>query len=502
MTTEPDAAPLLRMRNISKRFAGVQALDDVSLTVGSGEVLALVGENGAGKSTLIKVLSGAIQADAGRIAIDGRDVGIATPRDAEALGIATVYQEFNLFPDLTVAENLLFGHYPRRGPLVDWRACRRDARRFFESLGMPIEVDRPVSALSVAEKQLLEIAKALQRSARLMILDEPTAVLGGKDVDQLMATVRGLRERGVGVIFISHRLHEIFGLADRYVVLKDGVKMDEGAVADATHDHIVAKMVGRNVERLSARTAETSGEEVLRVEGLSREGVLHDISFTLAAGQVLGIAGLRGAGRTELARAVFGADPIDAGRILVKGKPVRIAGPSSAIGAGIGLLPEERGTQGLLKNLSSAQNISLVRMTSESLGVIRPRRERQEAAQYVDKLNIRVADVGLLVGTLSGGNQQKVVLAKWLEAGVSVLILDEPTRGVDVGSKREIYEIIRQICDTGVGVVLISSELPEILEMSDRILVMHRGAIAAELSRDEATEERIMTHAVGAAVPA
>jgi ABC-type sugar transport system ATPase subunit len=491
-------APLLEMRGISKRFPGVHALDDVSLNVDAGEVLALVGENGAGKSTLIKILSGALQPDVGDILIDGERVRIGSPADAERHGIVTVYQEFNLFPALSVAENLLFGHYPKNGPAIDWRECRREAARFLAEMHVHLDPDRPVSGLSIAEKQMLEIAKALRRSVRIMILDEPTAVLGGRDVDELMRVVRSLRELGVGVIFISHRLDEIFGLAERYVVLKDGRRVDAGNVADVDHDHIVSKMVGRDFSALAVQTRPVApGEEVLRVENLSRAGELRDVSLSLHAGEVVGIAGLRGAGRTELARAIFGADPIDSGRVFVKGRKVKIKSPGDAIRNGIGLVPEDRSTQGLLKNLSTAQNIPLAKLRAGVRRLISPRRERRLAERYVRDLNIRVSDVGALVGTLSGGNQQKVVLAKWLEAGPSVLILDEPTRGIDVGSKREIYDIVRRLCDEGMGVVVISSELPEVIQISDRVLVMHQGGIAAEFDRSQASEELIMSHAVG-----
>jgi ABC-type sugar transport system ATPase subunit len=494
-TTE---GPLLEMRGISKHFPGVRALDDVSLRVDAGQVLALVGENGAGKSTLIKILAGAQQPDAGEILIDGQRARIGSPADAERYGIVTVYQEFNLFPALSVAENLLFGQYPKNGPVIDWRACRAEARRFLAEMQVHLDPDRPAAELSIAEKQMLEIAKALHRSVRIMILDEPTAVLGGSDVDELMRVVRSLREHGVGVIFISHRLDEIFGLAERYVVLKDGRRVDAGVVAEVDHDHIVSKMVGREFDELPEHEgAETGADEVLRVENLTRRGELHDISLSLHKGEVVGIAGLRGAGRTELARAIFGADRIDSGRVFVNGRKVKIKSPRDAIRNGIGLVPEDRATQGLLKNLSTAQNIPLARLAAAARRLISPRRERRLANRYVGELNIRVADVAALVGMLSGGNQQKVVLAKWLEAHPSVLILDEPTRGIDVGSKREIYEIVRRLCDEGLGVVVISSELPEVLQISDRILVMHQGRIAAELDGADASEELVMSHAVG-----
>jgi ABC-type sugar transport system ATPase subunit len=492
-------APRLQMQGISKRFVGVQALANVDLAVDAGQILALVGENGAGKSTLIKVLSGAQPPDIGEILIDGESASIDTPGDAERYGIATVYQELNLFPYLSVAENLLFGRYPKRGGgLIDWKRGRQEAADFLHSMGVELPVDRLVAELSIAERQMLEIAKSLHRQVRILILDEPTAVLGGEDVDQLLNLVRSLRDRGMATIFISHRLEEIFGFADHYVVLKDGQYVGSGDLDDTDADGLVSMMVGRELGRVEHRSSRQGPEEeALRVEDVSRTGVLADISLRLRKGEVLGVAGLRGAGRTEMARAIFGADPIDSGTISVGGREVRIGSPSVAIEQGIGLVPEDRKAQGLFLNLSTAENIPLVALTSGARSQVRPAEERRLAARYKESLDIRVADVTSPVGTLSGGNQQKVVLAKWLEAGVSVLILDEPTRGIDIGSKREIYEIIRGLAAEGVGVLLISSELPEVLEMSDRVLVMRKGRIVADIERADASEEVLMSHAVG-----
>ncbi|MGD9734375.1 MAG: sugar ABC transporter ATP-binding protein [Solirubrobacterales bacterium] len=492
------AAPRLRMRGITKRFFGVAALEDVSLEVDTGEILALVGENGAGKSTLIKILAGAQGADEGEILIDGEPTSIGTPAAAERLAIATVYQELNLFPSLSVAENLLFRRYRKRAGLIDWRRSDREAERFLASIGLDLPPERLVSELSIAERQMLEIAKALHRQVRILILDEPTAVLGGSDVDRLLEMVRGLRSHGVATIFISHRLDEIFGFADRYLVLKDGNEAGHGSLADVNSDQLVSMMVGRELDDLSAAPpVPEPRQELLRVEGLSRHGVLTDISFDLAHGEVLGVAGLRGAGRTEMARAIFGADPIDSGEIFVEGRRIRVRTPSAAIANGIGLVPEDRGTQGLFRNLSTSENVTVAALAAGKWHRVSPSGERLLAGRFKESLNIRVADLGAPVVTLSGGNQQKVVLAKWLEAGVKVLILDEPTRGIDVGSKREIYDVIRGLTAEGVGVILISSELPEVLEMSNRILVMRQGSVVAEISGAGATEEQIMAHAVG-----
>jgi ABC-type sugar transport system ATPase subunit len=491
-------APVVEVRDVSKSFTGVQALADVSFRADAGEILGLVGENGAGKSTLIKILSGALGADGGSLLIDGQVVQIRDPLDAARQGIVAVYQEFNLQPKLTVAENLLFGDYPRVFGVIRWAQVREEAAAFLDGFGLSVPVDTLVADLSIAERQMLEIAKALRQRAKVLILDEPTAVLGGSDVDHLMQKIRGLRDQGLAIIFISHRLNEVLTLADRYVVLKDGVKVGEGRILDTDHDDLVRKMVGRELASvLEAKGGRPAGDEVLRVEALSRGDVLRDVSFTLRRGEILGVAGLRGAGRTELARAIVGADPADSGTIHVRGRSVRIASPADAAKLGIGLLPEDRAGQGLLLNLSVAENVALARIACSSTSVLRPRAERKVAETYVDRLDIRVSDVGESVRNLSGGNQQKVVVAKLLEAGVTILVLDEPTRGIDVASKAELYQVMRRACEGGMAILLISSELPEVLAMSDRILVMHRGRVTATLDGQTATEEAVMRHAVG-----
>lgn len=489
-------AARLEVKNLSKHFLGVQALDDVSFELHPGQVLALIGENGAGKSTLIRILSGAHQPDGGEIFLNGQPVHIQGPKDSEARGIATVYQELNLFPDLSVAENLVFGAYPRRG-IIDWKAAKREAREFLGGIGLDVDVNRRVKELSVAEKQMLEIAKSLHRNAQVLILDEPTAVLGGEDVDHLLELVHGLKKRGVSIIFVSHRLEEVFGLADRYVVLKDGKLTGAGKISETSHDDLVSKMVGREFTRGEREVNATLGETVLEVRHLTREGVLNDISFDVRAGEVVGIAGLRGAGRTELARAIYGADTYTSGEVLLKGKSLKAGNPLKAIDAGIGLVPEERKTQGLFTSLSTAMNIPLVSILKDRRTSVSPGRDRRLAGQYAHKLRIKLSDVSAPVATLSGGNQQKVVLAKWLEAGVDVLILDEPTRGIDIGAKQEIYELIHELCRQGLAIIVISSELPEVLALSHRILVMYHGEVAAELEGAVATEEKIMFHAVG-----
>jgi ABC-type sugar transport system ATPase subunit len=495
--SETKKAPLLETRAISKRYNGVTVLQDVNFTLGAGEVLALVGENGAGKSTLIKILSGAIEAESGgEVAIDGRPVSLHTPKDAERAQIVTVYQEFSLFPDLSITENLFFSQLSEMAWPLNWKKLHVDAEKLLTGMGVHLPVRQRVSTLSVADRQMVEIAKALHRRARIMILDEPTAVLGGKDVDRLLALVRQLKDRGVAVIFVSHRLQEIFGLADSYLVLRDGKQIATGSIRETSPEDLVRKMVGREIANSHGSAKRSVGqEELLRVEGLKRKGVIDDVSLSLKRGEVLGIAGLRGAGRTELLRAIFGADPIDGGRIFIRGRETEIASPAVAIANGLGLVPEDRGTQGLFKNLSAQQNMFMASVRS---GVIDYRRERSKARDHVDALQIRLPSLSTLVGRLSGGNQQKVVLAKWLEARTEILLLDEPTRGVDVGAKAQIYALVRELCANGMGVILVSSELPEVIENSDRILVMCKGAIAGEIMRAEATEEAIISYAVGA----
>jgi ABC-type sugar transport system ATPase subunit len=494
--------PLLQMDGVSKHYPGVQALSDVSLTLRSGTILALVGENGAGKSTLIKVLSGAVRADAGSIVIDGTPIDISSPLAASTHGIATVYQEFSLFPSLSVAENLFFNDIATSTRPINWRDMRREAGAFLRELGVALDPSRLVSELTIAEQQMLEIGKAIRSDARVVIMDEPTAVLGGADVDTLLQLMDSLRMRGVGVIFISHRLDEIFGVADSYMVLKDGRLTASGLVSDTSPDELVSRMVGRVVtsDNTGAHDERAFGPEVLSVEGLSSEGIFDDVSFSVKEGEVVGFAGLRGAGRTEVARAIFGVDRVHSGSVKVRGRVLHLGKPHKSIAAGLGFVTEDRKSQGLLMALSVAKNTSLVRVATGKSHWLSPKRERKDAQQHVSDLRIKVPDVSTLVRTLSGGNQQKVVIAKWLDSGVRVLILDEPTRGVDVGAKDEIYRLIRGLCEGGMAVMLISSELPEVLHMSDRIFVMQRGRIKAELARNEATEERIAKHMVSEVV--
>ncbi|MEZ5670327.1 MAG: sugar ABC transporter ATP-binding protein [Alphaproteobacteria bacterium] len=495
---------LLTVRGLTKRFPGVVALAGVSLSVGRGEVHALLGENGAGKSTLLKILSGAQQQDEGEIRFDGQPVRIANPVAAQQLGIVTIYQEFNLVPHLTIAENVYIGREPRRGPFIDWRRMQRDTAEILARIGLPLDPGRTVRTLSVAEQQMVEIARALSMRSRIIIMDEPTSALSETEVSRLMQIARDLRADGLTIIFVTHRLDEVMALCDRFTVLRDGQNAGEGRVADVTVDDIIRLMVGRDVEALFARRDDggTERSEALRIEHLSRHGdgrdphavVLDDISLTAYRGEILGIAGLVGSGRTELARAVFGADPIDSGRVFIDGRPVRIRSPHDAIRRGIGLAPEDRKQQALFLALAVRANISMATLDRLSVGGIfmNERAELAQVEEFRKALNIRMASPEQRVVLLSGGNQQKVVLARWLALRPSILIVDEPTRGIDVAAKAEVHQLLYDMARSGIAVIAISSELPEILTISDRIVTMRGGRITGEIARSEATEEKLM----------
>ncbi|MCU1585958.1 MAG: rbsA [Microbacteriaceae bacterium] len=498
-TTSAEAGILLDVAGVSKSYSGVEALAPVSFTLKAGEVLGLVGENGAGKSTLIRLLSGAEATDTGEIRLAGRPVSFRNPSEAASAGIVTVYQEFSLFPTLTVAENMLFGQFPKHAGVVSWPEMYKRAAEFLAEVGLHLEPRKRVDRLSVAEKQMLEIARALHRHAQVLILDEPTAVLGGDDVDTLLEIIRKLKDRGIAIILVSHRLSEILEVSDSYLVLKDGKAVSRGPIGETSYRDLVSKMVGREFATTSIRSTddECRGGELLRVENISSRDKLRDVSVTVHAGEVVGLAGLRGAGRTELMRAILGVDEISEGRVLVRGIEARFRSASDAIRAGLGLVPEERATQGAFLDMSIVDNIPLVRMATNRESLNRRRRELRLAADYRAQLRVRTASLRQRVRSLSGGNQQKVVLAKWLESGVQTLMLDEPTRGVDIGAKFEIYELIEQLRRGGKGLLVASSELPELLLLCDRVVVMHHGAVAGELSRSELSEESIMSLAMG-----
>ncbi len=493
-----DQPPLLQMREIDKWFPGVHALQRVSLTLQRGEVLALVGENGAGKSTLIRILGGAHLPDSGEILLDGDRVRMTTPTVAQQAGISIIHQEFNLIPDLTVRENIFLGRERTRGGFVMASDEFRDAVALFNRIGMAIDPDARCRELTVAQQQAVEIAKALSVNARILVMDEPTAALAQTEVQRLFAIIEEVRANGLGVIYISHRLDEIFAIADRVLVLRDGMQAGLAAVRDVSRERLIEIMVGRPMEsEFPPRTA-TLGPERLRVEQLCRGHVVRDVSFSVRAGEVLGFAGLAGAGRTETMRIVFGADPADLGQIFVDGVPVRIRSPRDAIRHRICLLTEDRKAQGLILQHSVLENFGLPNLDRYLRGpFLDQRRERDEAREYVSRLKIRVASLEQLVANLSGGNQQKVVLAKWLAANTDIVIFDEPTRGIDVGAKYEIYLLINQLAAEGKAIIMISSELPEVLGMSDRIIVMHAGRIAGEITDVAgATQEDILSLAI------
>jgi len=494
---ESDALQYLEFKNISKSFPGVKALQGVSLTVREGQVHALLGENGAGKSTLIKILSGAYARDEGEIFFEGRPVAIRGPQDAQELGISTIYQEFNLARDLTVAENIFLGHLPVKRMRVDWETVRRRSREILDRLGATIGVDAVVSTLSVAEQQLVEISKALNRKTRILVMDEPSAVLGEGDLERLFRVVRSLQAQGIGIVYISHRMREIFELADEVTVLKDGRYVGTRQVAAVSMDELVRLMIGRDLKEVYPRREPKLGEVLLEVKDLRRARLVHDVSFQVRAGEIVGFAGITGSGRTEVARAIFGADA-HGGELRVAGEPYRARSPMEAIRRGIALVNEDRKAHGLFLKLNVTVNITVSALKGLCrLGVIRGAREKTLVQKMIQDLRIKTPGANFIVLNMSGGNQQKVILGRWLSVDTKVLIMDEPTRGIDVGSKSEIYQIMNELTQRGVAIIMISSELPEVLGMSDRILVMREGTIVGELSRAEASEEAIMKHAVG-----
>ena len=498
--TEHMGDRLLQMRGTCKAFSSVQALDDVALEVASGEVVGLVGENGAGKSTLVKILSGCHRPDAGEIVFAGRRLEALTPQQAYALGIGVIYQEFNLAPPLSVAENVYVGRQPRtRLGTVAFGPMHAAAQALLDSLGLTLDARRMVRSLSVAEQQMVEIAKAVSRDARLIIMDEPTAALTEHETSMLLDLVRRLKRQGVAVLYISHRLEEVLGVADRVVVLRDGRNAGHLSIADATVEKIVRLMVGRELNELYRHDAAAPGAPALEVHGLARAASgLRDVDVAVNAGEIVGMAGLVGAGRTEIARAVFGVDRPDAGRIRIAGHNVRLGSPRAAIRAGLGFVPENRKEQGLFLVMAVRENVAAAGLSRLSRwGFIRPAAERRMVGTLVEELRIRAPSQEQPVQDLSGGNQQKVVLARWLALRPRVLIMDEPTRGIDVGAKTEVYRLMGTLARQGVGILMVSSELPEVLGMSDRVLVVRDGTIAGQLLRTAATQEAVMHLATG-----
>ena len=491
-------APILEIRGVAKRFDATQALEDVSLALHAGEIHALLGENGAGKSTLIKIVTGVHQPDSGQILLGGQPVTIRSAAEAQRLGVAAIYQEPLLFPDLNVAENIFISHQDR-GAVVGWREMFREADKILAELGMTLDVRKPARGLTLAAQQSVEIAKAISLNVRVLIMDEPTASLSAHEVQELFKLVRDLKRQGVAILFVSHRMEEVFEIADKITVFRDGRLISTRTRLEATPQRAIADMVGREIDLTKARTSCAQKDVVLSVADLGRQGVFEGVSFDLHRGEVLGFAGLIGAGRTDVGLALFGIEPATSGRILLGGKPVTVRTARDGMSLGIAYVSEDRRQLGLVLPMSIFANITLpvLRRYLSRLGLVRTGLERRTADTFRDRLAIRTPSVDLEVAKLSGGNQQKVMLSKWLNTNPSVLILDEPTRGVDVGSKAEVHAIIGQLAAEGIGVIVISSDLPEVLVLSDRVLIMREGRQMAILDRAEANEETVMTAAMG-----
>lgn len=490
--------PLLRMRGISKSFPGVKALDNVDLDVKAGEVLALLGENGAGKSTLIKILGGAQPLDAGTIQLAGRVAAIHSPSDAIDAGIAVIYQEFNLVPTLSARENIFLGQERSRGGFVNHATERREAKQLFDRIGVPVDPDAPCQSLTVAQQQVVEIAKALSFDARILVMDEPSATLTLQEVAGLFAVIRELQAQGLGIIYISHRLEEIFEIAGRVTVLRDGQHIGTCPVNEMDRDTLIEWMVGRKLENEFPPRSVTLGPPRFEVSHISRGNAVKDVSFTVRAGEILAVTGLVGAGRTEMVRLLFGADHPDSGSVALDERPIDARTPREAVRAGVALLTEDRKFQGLVLVHSARENFGLPSLPLLSrLGFVRRRKEWGALARYIKDIRIKIAHPEQQAQTLSGGNQQKLVLAKWLQRDCEVIIFDEPTRGIDVGAKLEIYQLMNDLAAKGKMIIMVSSELPEVLGMADRILVMHDGRVTGEINDvKNATQEQILDLAV------
>jgi rhamnose transport system ATP-binding protein len=493
--------PRLAIAGVSKSYEGIHALADVSFDVAPGEIHALVGENGAGKSTMVKVITGLVTPDTGTLHLDGTPVAFPTPMAAREAGVSAVYQDPKLFPHLDVAENIFMGIFPRTGRgIVDRRRTYAETGRLLDELGVDLDPQAVVAGLSVAELQFVGIARALTRDLRLLILDEPTAALTPSEADRLFAIVRRLRERGTSVVFISHRLEELPGFVDRVTVLRDGRHVRTAPIAELTQPDIVRLMVGRSLENLYRRMGDGNelGPERLRVEGLTLAGAFRDISFSVRGGEIVTLAGLVGAGRTEIAQAVFGIVPAESGRVWVDGKAVSVRGPRQMLGLGVAYLPEDRDGQGLVTAFSIADNMTLPIIGRLShLGFLQRRREREIAERLATDLQVKMGSLDQVVAALSGGNRQKVVLGKWLATEPRVLLLDEPTHGIDVGTKAQVHELIARLARQGLAILVISSDLPEVLAISDRILVIAEGFLTAEFRGGEVDQERVMLAATG-----
>ncbi|MEK4567748.1 sugar ABC transporter ATP-binding protein [Bacillus sp. FSL K6-3458] len=489
----------IEMHNIHKAFGKNTVLAGVSFDLVTGEVHALMGENGAGKSTLMNLLTGLYSLDQGTIQIDGKETAFNNPKEAEQNGIAFIHQELNIWPDMTVLENLFIGKeiYTKLG-LLDTKKMKTLAQAQLDRLSVNLSLDQEAGGCSVGQKQMIEIAKALMTDAKVIIMDEPTAALTDREIEKLFQVIESLKKEGVSIVYISHRMEEIFAICDRITIMRDGKTVDTKAIPDTNFHEVVKKMVGRELtDRYPERTPST-GDTVLEVKQATRKGRFQDVSFSVKAGEIVGVAGLMGAGRTEMMRSLFGLDPLDQGEIWVHGKKAVIKKPSDAVKLGIGFITEDRKDEGLMLDASIRENIGLPNLDSFSpKGLIDKKNEQDFVDLLIKRLTIKTASSEISARSLSGGNQQKVVIAKWIGIQPKVLILDEPTRGVDVGAKREIYQLMNELTDRGVAILMVSSELPEVLGMSDRVLVIHEGTISGELSKTEATQERIMTLATG-----
>ncbi len=493
--------PIIEVGKITKVFPGVRALDKVSLKLLPGEVHGLVGENGAGKSTLIKIISGVYQPTSGEIIFNGIKQIIRDPSFALHLGIVPVHQELNLEQHLSVAENIFIGRQPKtKLGFVDYREMNRLAAEWLNELGVHIDPDMPLGMISIAERQMVSIARAISLDARVLIFDEPTSSLSERETNALFQAIRKLKKKAIGIIYISHRLEEVFQICDCLTIMRDGSVVAEKNISAVTSESIIRMMIGRDIKEMYQKERLKIGKQVLEVSNLSVKGILKDISFKINSGEIVGIAGLVGAGRTELVRAIFGDLRKTTGKVFIDGKEVKINTPADGIKAGIGLVPEDRKEQGLVLGLSVANNVCMAIISKiTSLGIINRKKETEFANQYINQLSIRTPSIDQQIQYLSGGNQQRVVIAKWLATNPKLLLVDEPTRGIDVGAKAEIHALLNELAKKGVAILMISSELPEILAMSDRILVMQQGQLRAELTGRKATEEEVMRYAIGQA---
>ncbi|MGG0658374.1 sugar ABC transporter ATP-binding protein [Rummeliibacillus pycnus] len=491
---------MIEMTGIDKAFSGNVVLKDVQFSLVDGEIHALMGENGAGKSTLMKILTGIYERDAGVIKVDGQEVHFKSPKEAEAMGIAVIHQELNILPDLTVAENLFLGNERTIGKsgILKTKEMNKEASRILSQLGLDVDVKTPAGQLSVGKQQIIEIAKAIETHAKVIIMDEPTAALTDREIKTLFKTIRKLQSQGVSFVYISHRMEEIFAICDRITILRDGEYVGVRVIKETNFDEIVKMMVGRELgDRFPERQAKI-GDVKLEVKGLTRNGYCEEINFQLRKGEVLGIAGLMGAGRTEVVQALFGYRKMNKGEIFIDGQKVKISNPIQAKKHGIGYVSEDRKSEGLVVDFSIKENIMLTNLDKASkMGIIDRKKETSFVENLIKKLGVRTSGAMQTAKSLSGGNQQKVVIAKWLGDEPKILILDEPTRGVDIGAKKEIYQIINNLAEQGVAILMISSELPEIIGMADRVLVMHEGKITGEVTKEEMTQEKIMYYATG-----